>query len=628
MASPLTLAFVCLGCSLALVLSLEGARGAPAATAQARESWPCYRHDNERSGYTPSSLNTPLAFRWSWASRRMPWPAWPEPGKEWNRMPFDYAFQVSVGRGKVYFGSSSDHKVYALDLATGREVWSFFTEGPVRFAPALAGNRLFAASDDGCVYCLDADSGRLVWRFFGGPRDERVMGNGQMISRWPARSGVVVDGDVVYFTAGMWSTDGVYAYALRAADGKILWKNDTCSQLYMGLPHSAMEGIGGLAPQGYLLLHRGALAVPQGRAMPAAFDASSGKLLYCDNSATKLHHAGGSWVIAADGLLWGERRPLLADIHVHLGEADPTPGEGLIAWDSRTGEQKLALVGKHRAVIHDGVLYCTGSGDLSAVPLDGLKKVAAEFFASGKLDPEAPEEYIGAAKMFHRGTKFPWFSSKIGPIWPRPRRWQIPVGRTYELIMAGDVLIAAGRKEVTLFSAAKGKVLQKLQVPYEARGLAVADGRLLVSCTTGEILCFGPAEGGGGGQKATAGPSTAQAQRNSAATTEPPTSPDARRDARHILDASGVREGYCLLLGIGGGDLAMELARLTQPSASSSGVAKNEPVYPFAEPPKFSPFTIYCPESDAAKIATARRKLDAANLYGARVAVHRVPGPM
>ncbi len=160
--------------------------------------WPAHRHDLARSGVTDEELPVLLHRQWLHESAHAPRPAWPEPGRELNRIAFDYAYEVVAAGGMVYFGSSADHKVYAVDLASGRQRWSCFTGGPVRFAPAIEDGRAFVASDDGCLYCLDASQGTLLWRFQGGPRREKLLGNGQMTSRWPLRSGVAVEAGVVY----------------------------------------------------------------------------------------------------------------------------------------------------------------------------------------------------------------------------------------------------------------------------------------------------------------------------------------------------------------------------------------------------------------------------------------------
>jgi outer membrane protein assembly factor BamB len=64
----------------------------------------------------------------------------------------------------LFYGSSADCKIYALDAATGRLRWSLFTDGPVRFAPAVWHDRVFVISDDGHLYCLAASDGSLLWR--------------------------------------------------------------------------------------------------------------------------------------------------------------------------------------------------------------------------------------------------------------------------------------------------------------------------------------------------------------------------------------------------------------------------------------------------------------------------------
>ena len=147
---------------MALVLlgtSFTTAKGLRAA------DWPAYRHDLARSGVTEEALPVPLHPQWVYTAAHPPRPAWPEPGRELNRVAFDYAYEVTAAGGLVYFGSSADHKVYAIGLDGGRPRWSFFTEGPVRFAPAIDAGRVFVASDDGRLYCLSAADGAPLWRF-------------------------------------------------------------------------------------------------------------------------------------------------------------------------------------------------------------------------------------------------------------------------------------------------------------------------------------------------------------------------------------------------------------------------------------------------------------------------------
>lgn len=48
-------------------------------------------------------------------------------------------------------------------LGMVRVKWSFFTEGPVRLAPAIFDDKVYVGPDDGVVYCLKSENGDLVW---------------------------------------------------------------------------------------------------------------------------------------------------------------------------------------------------------------------------------------------------------------------------------------------------------------------------------------------------------------------------------------------------------------------------------------------------------------------------------
>jgi outer membrane protein assembly factor BamB len=582
--------------------------------AGAKESWPCHGHDASRSGVAGVRLVPPLHMQWQYVPRHPPRPAWPEPGKELNRLQFDLAFHVSVDNDLVYFGSSSEHKVTALDLATGRRRWQFITGGPVRFAPAVAGNRLFVASDDGCVYCLDALRGSEIWRFRGGPRDERMVGNEQMISRWPARAGVLVANEVVYATAGMWSSDGVYVHALRASDGSVIWTNDTCGKMYMGMPHANREGIAGVAPQGYLLLTGNTLVVPNGRCPPAGFDVRTGELLYLRNNWTKMHHAGSSWVVAHDGLTWSGRRSAAYVQHVRLRTrraplglrerefagstlltrrewGGPSPGEGLIAWDARTGDERLALIGKYRAIFNDNTMYAAGRGTIAAIDLKAFAAAAPEFTGTGKTDPDIPEsEMTPVLKKRMTRSLYPWHLSKVTPMdTKRFEKWRETVGWTYAMTLAGEVLFAGGRGKVCALRAATGRKIWEAKVDGDVRGLAAVPGRLLVSTSSGRILCFGT--------DPNSRPNTV-----SPATRTLEAAPESAHKARRAIEASSIRGGFCLLLGLeeppGSGRLAAALTRESK-------------------------LVVYCVDADRRKVAAARRRFDAAGLGGVRVAAHR-----
>ncbi len=275
--------------------------------------WPTYLHDNERSGITPESLELPLAQSWQYKARREPRPAWPPPAKQdfWNnkaqlkaRVTYDRAFHLVAGEGNIYFGSSADDKVYCIDAESGRERWSFFTEGPVRLAPSYAEGKLYFGSDDGHVYCLDAGTGKLKWRSRLAPRQRRVPGNGRVVSVWPVRSSVLVEGRLLYCCAGLFPRQGVYYCALDARSGKVVTRKEVT-----------------ISPQGYLCRQGEKISISQGRS-PDAFVSSlkrkgkgkkeqlssiSRDFSYSIIGAGKLRLAGGSGRVAAFSASDGEK---------------------------------------------------------------------------------------------------------------------------------------------------------------------------------------------------------------------------------------------------------------------------------------------------------------------------------
>ncbi|MHC4118436.1 MAG: outer membrane protein assembly factor BamB family protein [Planctomycetota bacterium] len=115
-----------------------------------------YLGGNRRTGYVDATIPKQPVLQWIYHEKHPPRHAWREPNREVQYIDFDYATQVAIGNGTVFLGSSSDHKVYALDLETGAEKWTFYTQGPVRSAPVISGVRLYVVSDDGYLYCLDS----------------------------------------------------------------------------------------------------------------------------------------------------------------------------------------------------------------------------------------------------------------------------------------------------------------------------------------------------------------------------------------------------------------------------------------------------------------------------------------
>src|SRR5690606_29561793 len=83
---------------------------------------------------------------------------------------------VSYKAGLPYLGASfkvmhdpdnKDHwgSVQAIDLATGRQVWSFKSELPWNSGMlATAGGLVFSGSADGYLHAFDAKTGKVLWK--------------------------------------------------------------------------------------------------------------------------------------------------------------------------------------------------------------------------------------------------------------------------------------------------------------------------------------------------------------------------------------------------------------------------------------------------------------------------------
>lgn len=313
-------------------------------TAADANDWPTYCHDIARSGVTSEVVRVPLNEGWVFQARHAPQPAWDSPDPDHfanpgagfgalRRLRFDDAFHVAVVDGAVYFGSSVDNKIYCLDASSGRVRWTRITGGPIRLAPSVADGRVFVGSDDGWVWCLRADDGSVIWKRRAAPEDRRVLGHGKMISLWPVRTGVLVDGDVAYFGAGIFPAEGIFLHAVRVDDGREIWRNDACGED----PQSRVS------PQGYLLASKTTLYAPTGRISPAAFERRSGRLLY----EAYFRQAGGTYA-------------LLADQDIYTGT------EKIVAYRGKSGDEMATFQGE-KMVIAGNTAYLAGKGQLTAL---------------------------------------------------------------------------------------------------------------------------------------------------------------------------------------------------------------------------------------------------------------------
>ena len=112
--------------------------------------WPMWRFDHNRSASTPEKLADKLYLQWQiqFTARN---PVWDDPLNQ-NLMQYDRLFEPIVAGNKMFVGFNDQDKVIALDLNSGKELWHFFADGPVRMPLAANNGKIYFTGDDG--YCL------------------------------------------------------------------------------------------------------------------------------------------------------------------------------------------------------------------------------------------------------------------------------------------------------------------------------------------------------------------------------------------------------------------------------------------------------------------------------------------
>ncbi|HPA44716.1 MAG TPA: PQQ-binding-like beta-propeller repeat protein [bacterium] len=473
--------------------------------------WPTYRHDAHRSGITDEALTLPLKQAWVHICLQAPRPAWPLPAVLQPRsgtvplnpsLTFDRVFQPVIANGKLYFGSSANDTLYCLDARTGETLWHFTTEGPIRTAPTIVDNRLFFGSDDGALYGVDAESGQLFSLHNAVPFATRLPGNERIISLLPVRGGPAALDGVIYYTAGIFPSQGVYLCAIDTRDGRnpLVWKRQL-----------------DVSCQGHLLATQSHLYVPTGRTAPAVFDRKTGEPL------GKMEGLSGCFALVTDDLL------------VH------GPGEtGQMYIDAAGKRERIASTSAKQMIVHGPITYVLQENSLTAIDRDRYLEITKQISAieTVRRDRRTEEQLRQIADLRAEIKKC--------------RKWETACESLSEMIIAGDILFAGGRNQVLAFDTKKGEIMWKAVVDGDACGLAVADGSLFVSTDRGIIYSF----------RADAKETNVIKVE---ADTEPypadHLTPIYEAAAEQILEKTGIRQGYCMVHDCGMGRLAYELAK-------------------------------------------------------------------
>ncbi|MBS2210020.1 PQQ-binding-like beta-propeller repeat protein [Carboxylicivirga mesophila] len=237
--------------------------------------------------------------------------------------------------GKVFVAMIDDFRlkkcgIIALDVETGHNAWTYFTEGSIKNTICYEGGKVLATDHFGIAYALDAHNGQLLWK-----KELGQKGLGAYIS-----GSVVKDG--VYYTGF-----GNYLKALDIENGREVWSNT--------------EWTGGEGDASTMTIAGNVLISGSNWRALFAHDIKTGKLLWkkSDNgfrfrSSSATWHNDALYVASQKGIgvmnahtgelyryfetpydIQVATKPLLVDQLIVIG----TSAEGIVALDRMTGKE-------------------------------------------------------------------------------------------------------------------------------------------------------------------------------------------------------------------------------------------------------------------------------------------------
>jgi len=421
-----------------------------------QHDWPMWRYDAGRTASTPEQLDDKLYLQWQvkYSARN---PVWDDPLNQ-NLMQFDRIFEPIVAEGKIYIGFNDQDKVLALDINTGKEVWHYYADGPVRLPLAANNGKIYFTSDDGICYCLNGEDGSLIWKLSLAPAANKLLGNKRLISMWPSRGGIVIKDNIIYTAASIFPMMGTFIYALNAETGEIVWKNEGTGSNYILQPHKS-PAFADVAPQGVFTISGDKLLVAGGRSVPAAFDLKTGEELYYQLAASG--KTGGAFTCSNERVFFNHHRERMTYMY-----------------DSKTGDKLKSDAGEY-PVIDGNKIYFSGKR-ITASLLDN-KNISETLWES---DLSATNDLIKAGNCLYAADSTGITAIRISDNKPL-KLWNIPTTQNIERLVAanGKLIAVSDNGDILVFGNSPVSAVANLKKPLTELSVRSSSAEKIISVT-------------------------------------------------------------------------------------------------------------------------------------------------
>ncbi|HUU19804.1 MAG TPA: PQQ-binding-like beta-propeller repeat protein [Sedimentisphaerales bacterium] len=456
------------------------------------------------------------------------------------------------------------HLQWVRELATPKPAWpksQYRLQFDASYEPVVAGKTIFVGSMV-CdrVTAYDTETGIEKWRFY---------------TDGPVRFAPVVYKDKLYFA----SDDG-YLYCLNAENGSLIRK-------FLGGP--AQNKVIGNDRLISMWPMRGGPVLYEGKIYFAAsiwpfmgtfihaIDAETGEAIWTNSGSGTTYimqpHSSPAFAgVAPQGYLVATEDKLL----VSGGRSVPA------AYDRKTGQFLYYNMNEYGK---------TGACDVMASGDHFFNRGAIYRLSDGIVTPRAPasviadEVIIGKKSNTIMAYKLEPGAKKAESLWQA----KVPSELKRIFLKAGSRLYGSGEEGIIFavdipLNNGQSRVSWQAKVDGEVWNMLAADGKLFVITLEGKLYCF----------------ADKRIRPKHHAPEVKPLPADSRQwkdKVRQISEMTDQRDGYCLLLGLGTGELLYQLVNQ-------------------------SDLHIVALDPEPGKVEAMRRRLDEAGLYGTRVAVH------